>query len=62
MKRPARVRTGPSTASPITWRLEPGDVVGVRDRENGWVLVFYRDPLSGVVGSGWIYAALLETR
>lgn len=62
VKRPARVRTGPSTASPMTWRLEAGEVVGVRDRENGWVLVFYRDPLSGVVGSGWVYAGLLEAR
>lgn len=62
VKRSARVRTGPSTAFPMTWRLEAGDVVGVRDRENGWVLVFYRDPLSGVVGSGWVYAGLLHER
>lgn len=62
VRRPARVRTGPSTASPMTWRLEAGNVVGVRDRENGWVLVFYRDPLSGVVGSGWVYAGLLDER
>jgi hypothetical protein len=62
VRRPARVRTGPGTAFPMTWRLEPGEIVGMRDREAGWTLVFYRDPLSGVVGSGWVYSALLEHR
>lgn len=36
VKRPARVRTGPSTAFPMTWPLEAGDVVGVRELGGGW--------------------------
>lgn len=61
VKRNAQVRTGPGKDYPSVWRLEAGEVVGTRDSENGWVLVFYRDPLSGALGSGWIYAGLLES-
>lgn len=61
VKRAALVRTGPGKMFPEVWRLEPGQVVGVREKENGWMLVFYRDPLSGTVGSGWVYAQLLGT-
>lgn len=61
VKRNAPVRIGPGKAYPKVWQLEAGEVVGTRDRENGWVLVFYRDPLSGALGSGWMYSGLLES-
>lgn len=60
VKTKAKVRTGPATSYPSIGNLEAGEVVGTRDRENGWVLVFYRDPLTTALESGWIYAKQLE--
>ena len=54
VKRPSIVRAGPSTRFAQVRKLGVGEVVGVRDREDGWTLVFYRDQLSGTVGSGWV--------